>query len=248
MDPNDFNSSSNDKEERLKARRERIAARLASRNEDGKKHTRGNEPEAEEKSGGKHQVAESLSRLDKTKADTIESVTSIRVDADNRENVRRIQEEERRQDRLRRLQDEAVSSGKRNAAVEMRWAELMEQNMPQELLREIEAQKAACFKIIESKDRLIKGFKGELKAKDEEYVKSLKRQAEDIELLLKRMRSQFNQLREEYEDELEQIETAFMRERDELLAANKAEMDSMFDKRRHMEIAFMEAKQEREEK
>ena len=42
---------------------------------------------------------------------------------------RRVAEEKQRQDRLQRLQEEAVRSGKQNAAVEMRWAELLDQNM-----------------------------------------------------------------------------------------------------------------------
>merc|ERR1711991_206912 len=80
-----------------------------------------------------------------------------------------------------------------------------------------------------------------------EYVKSLKQQEEDITQLLSRMRKQYNDLQKEYEVELEQIEDAFMRERDTMLSQNKSEIDDLFDKRRHMEIHFMEAKQEREE-
>jgi len=68
-------------------------------------------------------------------AKSIEHVTSIRVEADNLENDRRIEEENKRQDRLWRLQEEAVGSGKANAAVEMRWNDLMEHNMPQDLNR-----------------------------------------------------------------------------------------------------------------
>ena len=54
------------------------------------------------------------------------------------------------------------------------------------------------------------------------------------------MRTQYNDLQKEYEVELEQIEDAFMRERDTLLSKNKGEIDDLFDKRRHMEIHFME--------
>ena len=63
----------------------------------------------------------------------IDEVTAIRVEADRAENHRRIEEEEHRQDRLWRLQEEAVASGKANAAIEMRWNDLMEHTMPQEL-------------------------------------------------------------------------------------------------------------------
>lgn len=48
-------------------------------------------------------------------------------------------------------QEEAVRSGKQNAAVEMRWAELLDENMPQELHRHIEEQKTACSEIVASK-------------------------------------------------------------------------------------------------
>lgn len=44
-----------------------------------------------------------------------------------------------------------MRSGKQNAAVEMRWAELLDENMPQELHRSIEEQKAACAEIVASK-------------------------------------------------------------------------------------------------
>lgn len=136
--------------------------------------------EKEEVSQGKQRIADALTLLDAKKASTIENVTSIRVHADLRENERRIEEEDRRQDRLWRLQEEAVASGKANAAVEMRWNDLMQHNMPQDLHREIEAQKSACKAIIQSKDQLIREFQAELKAKDEEYVKALQQQREDI--------------------------------------------------------------------
>ena len=48
--------------------------------------------------------------------------------------------------------------------------------------------------------------------------------------------------------QLEAIEAAFLSERDELLNNNKGEIDSLFEKRRANEQAFMQAKQQREEK
>lgn len=48
-----------------------------------------------------------------------------------------------------------MRSGKHNAAVEMRWAELLDENMPQELHKNIELQKAACSEIVASKVRKI---------------------------------------------------------------------------------------------
>lgn len=86
-----------------------------------------------------------------------------------------LKDDNRAQERLEMLQEEAISSSKLNAAIEMRWAELLELNMPQQLYQEIEAQKKACSEIIQSKENLTREFKKQLKMKDEEYVKALKR-------------------------------------------------------------------------
>jgi dynein regulatory complex protein 1 len=238
---------SNTREDRIRSRRERIQKRKDAKASDGQPRALDADGIAEGVSEGKRQTQTSLAHIDRVKATSIEEVTTIRINADNRENRRRISEEDKRQDRLRRLQEEAIESGKRNAAVEMRWQELMGYNMPQELLRELNMQRAGCEAIISSKDSLISEFRLELKGKDEEYVKSLKQQGEDITQLISRMRKQYQDLQTEYASELGQIEEAFMRERDELLSANKTEIDSLFDRRRQMEIQFMELKQEREE-
>ena len=119
----------------------------------------------------------------------------MRIMGDSRENERRISEEVNRQGRRQKLLYEAESSARQNAAVAMKWSALFDKEIPQELLQEIEMQRDTCDRIIQSKDRLIKEFKTELKAKDDEYVKSLKKQAEDIDLLLERMGRQYGMLR-----------------------------------------------------
>ena len=177
----------------------------------------------------------------------IEQVTNIRVEADNIENTRRINEEDRRKNRLQRLQDESILSGKGNAAVEMRWSELLDYNMPQELHTELSLQSANCKEIMAAKDKLIIEFQNQLKNKDEEYVKTLKGQSDDVQTLIQRMTQQFDEMHEEYELELQTIEESFLKERHDLLYSNKSEIDALFEKRREMEMAYMDAKQERDE-
>jgi dynein regulatory complex protein 1 len=57
-------------------------------------------------------------------------------------------------------------------------------------------------------------IKGELKKKDDEFVKTLKRQAEDIDTLLQYMSRQFVEMQGAYKEELEEIEGAFLQVRD----------------------------------
>merc|ERR1719487_1876408 len=61
------------------------------------------------------------------------------------------------------------------------------------------------------------------------------------------MRDQYLTLRRHYEQQLEQIEEAFEQERTDLLGKNKAEIEALFEKRRHMEeMEFLDRRQERQ--
>ena len=48
----------------------------------------------------------------------------------------------------------------------------------------------------------------ELKQKDDEYVKDLKKQSEDVDLMIERMEEQVRNLTKSYRDELIQIEVS----------------------------------------
>lgn len=52
--------------------------------------------------------------------------------------------------------------------------------MPLSRPQQLEQQKEFCGLIIASKDRLTKIFQEDLRGKDDEYVKALKKQADDI--------------------------------------------------------------------
>ncbi|KAL3660180.1 hypothetical protein V7S43_014711 [Phytophthora oleae] len=242
----DPSTEASDREARVNVRRQRIDTRNAFK-DDASRKKQLQVGDSQRMSRGQQQVADSLNQLDRRKLAGIRHVTSVRVEADDAENRRRVDEEERRHKRVEKLQQEAIDSGSKNAAVEMRWADLFEFSMPQELHNELELQNRACTEILASKDGVIREFQNQLKAKDEEYVTALKIQAEEVEKLVDRMSQQYREMQEEYELELEQMEDAFLKERDELIANNKLEIDSLFERRREMEMVYMEAKQTRDE-
>jgi dynein regulatory complex protein 1 len=238
-------------EERIHARAVRIQARIDAMNNDAEDpkvvERKRKERERREFVRGKEAIMESNHRLDRYKTQGIEHVTSVRVKSDDRENRRRIQEEEARQERRHKLLTEAENSAKRNAAIAMKWNAVIAKEIPQDLLAEMNQQRDACERVIAAKERLKAEFQNELKNKDEEYVKALKRQAEDIDTLLRRMSIQFIELRNAYEDVLEEISATFSQERGELLSGNKDELNKLNDKRRAMEEQFMIRRQERAE-
>lgn len=222
-----------DKEARIAQRRQRIEARIEAK----KLGSSGEPTKLLDKADDVHisrsvaQTADSRARLDKVNTSGMASATDVRVHGDSHENERRIAEELSRQSRRQKLLYEAESSARQNAAVAMKWSALFDKQIPQELLYEIELQRDTCARIIASKDHLIREFKSELKMKDDDYVKALKRQAEDVDTLLQRMGAQFATQRAAYENELEEIEEAFMQEREDLLTANKSELGKLMEKR-----------------
>ena len=217
QEPSESSTPSGTKPVRIAAREKRIEKRKIEMENAGNPDTSGAGGDKGVKLGhGKQQIVDSLHALDVLKYDTINDVTQIRVQTDDRENRRRIIEEQKRDQRLNGLRAEAISSTAKTEELTNYWNELDDIHMPQALQAEIDKQRNACNEITASKDRLIKQFQQELKIKDEEYVKMLKSQAEDIELLIKRMRQQFYQLRKEYELQLENVEQQFLNERMEV--------------------------------
>lgn len=232
-------------EERIAARRQRAELKLKQDDSDGKKSKK--DENAEQVSLGKQQVGVSAAVLERLRTETWDDLTNIRVRFDDQENQRRIIEENNRLDRYEALQIEAVTSGRKNAAIEMKWADLLNMDIPQELNDQLQLQKNACRQIIESKERRIADFQNELKNKDEEYIKMLKQQGTDVTELIAKMREQYHSLRHHYEQQLEEIEEAFEKERSEMLARNKSEIEALFEKRRQMEETdFLERRQDRE--
>lgn len=234
-------------EERVAARRARAEAKLKQDKEEAEGKKTKKDETAEQISLGKQQVGTSTAVLERVRTETWDELTSIRVRFDDQENQRRIIEENNRLDRYEALQIEAVTSGRKNAAIEMKWADLLNMDIPQELNDQLQFQKNACKQIIESKDRRIADFQTELKNKDEDYVKMLKTQSADITSLIGKMREQYHTLRRHYDQQLEEIEEAAEHERTEQLSKNKAEIEALFEKRRQMEeTEFLERRQDRE--
>ena len=228
------------REGRILARRRRVNERLAALREEGGEGGVKDVAEASEDTARKKQTQESKQRLARLNEEHRSDLTNIQLGGDDRENKRRVEEEDRHQELRGKLLAEAEHSARQNASVAMRWADLFSYEVPQELFEEIRKQRASCDMIIESKEQLIQEMKAELKGKDDDYVKSLKRQADDIDLMISHMSQQFKDMQKSYHEELIEIENAFLQERMETLSGNKDEMSQLFEKRNQREQQFMD--------
>lgn len=240
----EYTTAGTDAEDRKRHRKKRVEKNTAAEvvNNDDKQ-----ENDFANSKTGAQQVTDSLFNLDHRKHTGLQDVTSIRVTTNDNESRRRIDDEDLRRSRLAKLQHEALASAKANAAIEMKWGELLEKEIPQELHHDIQIQMDSCNAIIKSKDELITDFQVQLRAKDEEYVRTLRQQADDVDELITRIRREFKELQYEYDKELDTIEEAYFEERDRIITEHTAEIDAMFETRRNKEVAYKETKQLSEE-
>uniref|UniRef100_A0A8C4Y0Y7 Dynein regulatory complex protein 1 n=1 Tax=Gopherus evgoodei TaxID=1825980 RepID=A0A8C4Y0Y7_9SAUR len=177
--------------------------------------------EAEELSRSHKQIEESRQRLAKLLNDGTQLVTNIQVAADARETLRRAEEDELKRQRLEKLENESKTNQDKFEEITSKWGSAKEKTIPQDLWDVLNQQQQHCALLIEEKNKLISELQQELKSKDDQYVKDLKKQSDDINLLVDRMEEQIRNLMKTYRRELTQIEKAFELERRELLSSNK---------------------------
>ncbi|XP_059749407.1 dynein regulatory complex protein 1 isoform X2 [Balaenoptera ricei] len=214
---------SDNPQERIQARRLRIAARLEARRREALGEYLDGKESEEDQSKSYKQKEESRLKLAKLLLCGTELVTNIQVAADIREIHRRVEEEEIKRQRLEKLENEVKTSQDKFEEITMKWEEGKQKRIPQELWEMLNAQQVHCAGLIEDKNKLISELQQELKAKDDQYVKDLKKQSGDICLLLERMEEQ----------------KAFEVEREELLTNNKKKWEQALQAHNAKELEYL---------
>ncbi|XP_039743556.1 dynein regulatory complex protein 1 isoform X5 [Pteropus medius] len=198
---------SDNPQERIQARRLRIAARLeARRREELGEYLDGKKESEEDQSKSYKQKEESRLKLAKLLLCGTELVTNIQVATDIREIHRRVEEEEIKRQRLEKLENEVKTSQDKFDEITAKWEEGKQKRIPQDLWEMLNTQQVHCAGLIEDKNKLINELQQELKTKDDQYVKDLKKQSDDICLLLERMEEQVKNVMKNFRQELHHIE------------------------------------------
>ncbi|XP_067559600.1 dynein regulatory complex protein 1 [Pseudorca crassidens] len=230
---------SDNPQERIQARRLRIAARLEARRREALgEHLDGKERE-EDQSKSYKQKEESRLKLAKLLLCGTELVTNIQVAADIREVHRRVEEEEIKRQRLEKLENEVKTSQDKFDEIAMKWEEGKQKRIPQELWEMLNAQQVHCAGLVEDKNKLISELRQELETKHDQYVKDLKKQSGDICLLLERMEEQVKNVMKTFRQELQYIEKAFEVERQELLTSNKKKWEQALQAHSAKELEYL---------
>ncbi|CAF0924947.1 unnamed protein product [Adineta ricciae] len=240
--------TSENREERIAARRARALQRLNQQKDKDDRHT--STAEADQKDAAtfaRNQIEQSRQRLVKLEEDGLEFVTNIRVGQDLIEHQHRLEEEEATRKRRDRLEQDSKSSKEKFEEIIRNWEGARTKDVSRELHELLMAQKHACGAMLEEKNKLIGELEKDLKGKDDYYVKMLHKFDENIKLLVERMNEQVKSRRKYYATELHAIEEAFIKERQELLDKYNREWTEKLEERRHKEEQFAIARFERHE-
>jgi dynein regulatory complex protein 1 len=196
---------------------------------------------------GKDQLQKSRGNIEAKKRQTYEEITDVKLRNEKHEKDRRDLEEMQRHRRYTDLQTEAIESGKKNFALELKWSELRNIEECDTLFKEITKQKESFGEILNAKNRLIQRFKDDLRKKDDDYVKMLSQQKVDIDEILKKMREQFYSLRKMYLMELNDIETEFLADRDNILKDDDKQIDDLLLAHQRIEHSIVDLRAAKEE-
>lgn len=96
-----------------------------------------------------------------------------------------------------------------------------------------------CSEVVAEKDKVITAFFAEIRNKEQEFVKSLSKQAKDVDMLVKKMRQQYKRIQQAQDKELSTLEETFDEERKALRSGNNSELDTLFEDRRNKEAYEM---------
>ncbi|CAK8681370.1 dynein regulatory complex protein 1-like [Clavelina lepadiformis] len=232
-----------DPEERIQARRLRIQKRIEQQKREAMGEDAVAKKETSDEMGkGKQQVEESRNRLQKLKSDGMELVTNVRVACDAREMQHRLQDAESKHTRIERLDAEAKTSSEKFEEISRRWSAAKMKEVPHDLHEMLLEQTKGCDTVIDEKNKLINELQLELKQKDDEYVKDLKKQSEDVDLMIERMEEQVKNLTKSYRDELLQIEESFIEERGQAMENNKNKWEGTMGQRGEREEEYLKSR------
>ncbi|XP_076872440.1 dynein regulatory complex protein 1 [Brachyhypopomus gauderio] len=235
-------------EERIADRRRRIAARNeAKTRQEAGRSSQDFEEETKEVRMSQKQVKQSEKRMAKLEGDGTEFVTNILVAADFRESKRRTEMEEARRLRIEKLENEAKSSLEKFENITRKWIVAKAKEIPQDLRDALISQEKLCGQLLEDKNKVIIELQQELKASDDRYVKDLRKQAEEVDLMIERMQEQVKSLRKSYGEELDLTEDTYDEERRTLVAGNRTKWEQQRQARSDRELDLLLQRMQRVE-
>eukprot|EP00039_Didymoeca_costata_P006935 m.94750 g.94750 ORF g.94750 m.94750 type:complete len:678 (+) comp13458_c0_seq1:113-2146(+) len=210
-------------EERIAARRKRIAARIQEQNGNApataQKKDNDSLPVPEEAAKSLAQVSKTHQMLDMSLEQGVEKVSLIRIEADMAESKRRQELDDARDERRARLQKDLATSREEYEEISSKWENALAQVGVDDLQEALAAQQSACDALLEQKQKLMDVFRNTLKEKDDEFVNELRSQAADIAKIIDTMNEETRRVGGEYKSQTTVVEEVMVEDRRDLVTA-----------------------------
>jgi len=234
---------------RIKARRERIARKMAEGNNSNNDSNNDlsssdfsamGEEEHDAIDPTSHtsnsKVMECKEVIEALRENTNHEVSLVRITADFARSLKVNEDEDIRSAGRQRLEEERNISEGQFEEISSTWNKVLEYSNATELNDGLTKLKEETNALVKRKNVLIDSFKEDLKKKDTNFVDELRSQGSDIETLLKTMSEQAKTIWASYQTQLNDIEQAMLAERDELLKDVKGTWNKKMDHRVESEV------------
>ncbi|KAK9835134.1 hypothetical protein WJX81_000361 [Elliptochloris bilobata] len=228
------------RDQRIAARRERVRKRWQALH--GGAETPDGAAPGDAKAGQTHlqQLEQSRQRLARAREGAEQEATAVSLAGVRREDERRTLIESKKQALVGTLRTESRDSAGAVATLTAHWAQLMDIEVPQDLQQALQAQQAKCEVVLGRKGAIIEAARNILKAQDDEYVATLRAQAEDVDTLLTCMASQVAALDKQRATEATHMSSAYRQAHQSAARSSKAEMEALLEARSASEQAYID--------
>ncbi|ORC85542.1 coiled-coil domain protein [Trypanosoma theileri] len=227
-----------EQEQRIAERRQRIQKRMNDANGDGNSQVQSATVSNAPAGRGEASVTAARHEMADVLGGAHSAVTNWEVAIGANENDHREREEQALEERRKMRRAELDENEVRQGAIELKFESLYKLDVPHELHKALNEQREQCGEVIAVKDKLITALKQQLEEREEEFVASLRRDAEDVNNLVNEMREQTAKYLDMYSLKLREVENTYEQERKDSLMRWDEEIYQLVKLRRTRETEY----------
>uniref|UniRef100_A0A3Q2PAA2 Dynein regulatory complex protein 1 n=1 Tax=Fundulus heteroclitus TaxID=8078 RepID=A0A3Q2PAA2_FUNHE len=188
---------------------------------------------------------ESQQRRKQLQRDQTTFVTNTLIATDAKAVQQRRQQAKVQSNRAELLEKDITSSLERSDEILRRWSDISQGGIPEDLQKALNEQEQLYAAIIQDKKKIISDLQQKLKFQGDNYMKTLRSNAEEINVMTARMEDQKELVTKAYREELDQTKRLYQKEISILLTKDMEERDRDLEKLWKEELKRLKKRKEK---